>query len=147
MKRTVLIAVLAVALVFGVVAYANAAGATVTVGATVNNKLELTIVDGDEAATLSGLPGDGVKTDTSSMVVRSNTPYNVTRVGTGALAAVYGAAFSVSGATGTNFPKAPGSGGATHTDTYSLDFGNGTTDPWLDAGTVSETFTYSVVPF
>jgi len=146
MKRTLLIGAAVMILVFGVVAYASAAGQSVTVNANVQPRLSLTIVNGDETATLAGLPGAGVVSDTSSMVVRSNVAYDITRAGTGALSTAYGTAFSATGATGTNFPKAPGAAGATHVETYSLDLG-AVGDTWLDEGSVSEVFTYSVVQF
>ncbi len=143
MKRTVLTGIVVVALVFGVVAYASGAGSTVTVNATVLPKLSLTIADGDDTATLSGMPGAGVVTDSSSMVVRSNIAYEIKRTGTGALAGAFGSAFTATGATGL-YPKAPAAAGVTHTEDYSLDLGE-VDDDWFDAQTVSEVFTYSVV--
>lgn len=148
MNRTVLIAVLVVAMLFGVIAYANAAGNSVTVSASVPAVVQLTIVDGDETATLAGTPGGGIVTDTASMKVRSNVAYNVSRaVSPDNLTTAFGANYSVSGATGSNFPAAPSAAGATHTDTFSLDYGDGTNDwPAYNAG-VSNVYTYSVVQY
>lgn len=143
MKRTMFVAIAVLALVMGVVAYASAAGQEVTVTAKVNPKLEITVADGDETVSLAGLPGDGEVSDTASIVVRSNVNYDITRTESGEIT-TSSLPFTAEGAEGTNYSKAPSAGGFTHTETFTLDLGDGSTD-WLDVADLTETFTYSVV--
>jgi len=143
MKRTLFVALAVAVMVMGVVAYATAAGQLIAVTAQVNPKLEITVADGDETASLVGLPGDGVVTDTSSINVRSNVAYDIQRTSTGEITGS-SLPFTATGAVGANYPKAAAAAGANHTETFSLDLGDGSTD-WLDPANLTETFTYSVV--
>lgn len=143
MKRTLFIALAVAVMVMGVVAYASAAGQTVAVTAQVNDKLEISVATGDETISLAGLPGDGVISDTATINVRSNVPYDIQRTDTGEIT-TSSLPFTATGAVGVNYPKAPSASGALHVETFSLDLGNDT-DAWPDAANLTETFTYSVV--
>jgi hypothetical protein len=147
MKRTLFVALAVAVMLMGIVAYASAVGNTVAVTATVNPMLTLTVDNGDETISLVGDPGDDVVSDTATINVRSNKQYDITRTESGEITTnvVLGPLFTASGAEGIDYAKAPSAGGFDHVETFSLDFGNGTTDDWPDAGTLIETFTYSVV--
>jgi hypothetical protein len=144
MKKTLFVSIAVLALVMGVVAYAAAAGTTVTVTAKVNPLLQITVADGDEAISFDVTPGQPAYSDTATVNVRSNVAYDVQRSASGDdIIGTLG--MTVTGATGTNFAKAPSAAGMDHTDTFEID--NSSSD-WLDptATDLVETFTYSVVP-
>ena len=131
MKKTLLLAVLAVALLLGAAAYASAASVTypgsgspfstatgsVTVTATVNPKINLTIVAPDATQTVNfGAVDPGVTsgTKTVSLSVDSNRNFTMTKAITGQNALLGLATSLASGATGVPGAATP------FTDNYTI---------------------------
>jgi hypothetical protein len=78
MKKIAFVAVLIVAIVFGIVAYSFAASQAVTVNASVNPKLEMTLSDGADVE-LGSIDPEGpgtLSTAGPAVTVKSNKTYN-----------------------------------------------------------------------
>lgn len=139
MKKMLVIAVLAVALVMGMVAYATAAN-TVTVTAKVNPKFTLTMTD--QTLAFGDIYPDDVVTKTAALNVRSNTTYKIDYSKTSGddLASLLNLQVSGLDNSGASFPKAPSSAGQDHTVDFKL---NGV--PWTtDTGNYSAVYTFTV---
>lgn len=151
MKKTLLLAVLAVALFLGAAAYATAASQTypgsgspfstatgsVTVTATVNPKINLTIVAPDATQTVNfGAvdPGVVVGGKTVSLSVDSNRNFTMTKVVSGQSALLGLSTSLASGATGVKGAGTP------FTDNYSINVPF-TTDPGVYNAQVQYTVT------
>jgi hypothetical protein len=151
MKKSLLMGVLAIAiLLMGAVAYASAdtvvkagtgapnltATDTVTVNATINPRLTLTVTTPNvgQAVNFGTVePGTAVGSQDVTMTVSSNRPYNMT------IAKVGDAVIGL-GTTLANSVANPRSAAANYTDTYSLNV------PWTtDPGAYSATVQYTVV--
>lgn len=150
MKKSLLMGVLAIAiLLMGAVAYASAdtvavpgsgspltASDTVTVNATINPRLLLTVNTPGAGQTVNfGTvePGTAVGSQDVTMTVSSNRPYNMT-------VAKVGDALIGLGTTLGNSVANPRAAAAAYTDTYSLNV------PWTtDPGAYSATVQYTVV--
>ena len=151
MKRNLILGVLAIAiLTLGAVTYANAdtaivygtggasktASDTVTVKATVNPKLTLTVTTPAASQTVdfgSVDPGTAYGPQAVTLTVQSNKTYNITKTLTGA--ATIG--LSTSLANSVNNAKTAGQG---YADNYSLNV------PWTtDPGSYTATVQYTVI--
>ena len=151
MKRNLILSMLAIAiLILGAVTYANAdtaivlgtggasktASDTVTVKATVNPKLTLTVTTPAATQTVdfgSVDPGTAYGPQAVTLTVQSNKTYNISKTLTGA--AVIG--LNTSLANSNNNGK---TAGQVYTDNYSLNV------PWTtDPGTYTATVQYTVV--
>ncbi len=133
MKRTLLIAAAVAALVFGVVAYANAAtSGTVTVNATVNPQMEITVPG---TVTLSNV--DPYTPATGSVTVTGKSNKNATL----SASVSKGTFTTLSSTAAAATPIAWGKGGnLSYTDNLT-----GTVDWDVDAGTVvSGSVTYTI---
>jgi len=135
MKRTALIAVAIVALVFGMVAYANA---NVTVNATVGAKASLTMVD-SEAALGTVLP-EASANDNVSFEVKANKDYTLSRSITDGTFQAADFGLAVTGDTEGDYPKTGGAG-FTHVINYKI-----TPTYNVDPGVYDGAYVYSVVP-
>jgi len=147
MKRTLLIGVIAVALVLGVAAYATAETGTVTVTATVNPKITLSI--DDSALALGGMDPDASGSANAVLTVSSNKAFTINRAAESnyvepagaspaSLAEAIGLSISPSGWTlGASNAKGKD---LTFTDVYSYSI------PWTsEPGDYSADFVYTVV--
>ncbi|MDO9556640.1 MAG: hypothetical protein Q7J82_03555 [Coriobacteriia bacterium] len=77
MKKTLLIGIVAAALVMGMVAYATAATTTATVSATVNPKLEITT--NATSITFDAVDPGATNTKSTTFTVKSNNRFTVAR--------------------------------------------------------------------
>lgn len=79
MKRTLLVGMIVVCLIFGIVAYANAAATTVNVTAAVNNVFSMNIAGSSVSFDMGALDPDvEVAAGTSpAITVKSNKPYSL----------------------------------------------------------------------
>ncbi len=143
MKRTILIAALVVALVFGVVAYSTAATATdsVNLQATVNARITLTAPADHNFGPMD--PG-ATASYSGNVNVRSNAPFTVMRTVAGNSAEigllVSGPPAIGNGVAGPVQAKAPAAAGVNFNETYDVNI------PWTtDPGTYIATVTYDAV--
>lgn len=135
MKRTALIAVAIVALVFGMVAYANA---NVTVNATVGAKASLTMVDSDAA--LGTVLPEASANDDVSFEVKANKDYTLSRSITDNTFEAADFGLAVTGDTENDYTKTGGTA-RTHTINYKI-----TPTYNVDPGVYDGAYVYSVVP-
>lgn len=140
MKRTILIAVLVMALVAGIAAYAYGEDTgDVVVNAAVNPRISLAMAD-TQADLVLFAPANETDSETLTLNVRSNVGYDVTLNDEG------GDDLSALGFTMTDidgvYAKAPSAGGFDHDIDFEVDV---TGIDWPDAGTLTHTYTYSVV--
>lgn len=131
MKRTLIIAVSVVALVFGVISYATAANTgTTTINATVANMLELTA---PASADMGTITPDVSATTTVALSGKSNKPATLS-------ATVAKNTFTSLSSTFETAETGLRGGNITKTDTVT-----GMVDYNVDPGAVSGTITYSLV--
>ncbi|MEA5076628.1 MAG: hypothetical protein VB139_09805 [Coriobacteriia bacterium] len=131
MKRTIIIALSVVALVFGVISYASAIDRATTVNATVGTMLQLTA---PASADMGELTPDVPKNVSVTVTGKSNRPATLT-------AAINAGTFDslTSTVEATDVTGLRG-GNISHTDTVT-----GSVDYFNDAAAVSGTITYSLV--
>ncbi|MDI6900985.1 MAG: hypothetical protein QMC79_04765 [Anaerosomatales bacterium] len=139
MKKTMIIAAVVLSMVLGIVAYAYAVDSNpVTVSATVNPRIQLSLTS--TALDFGTVLPEDTATLSTTLNVRSNTDYTITRAATGDdLATLLG--LSISGVPlSASQPKAPAAAGQDHTDDYSINV------PWTtDPGSYTADYVYTVV--
>lgn len=147
MKRTLIVMVVMTAMVFGVVAYANAAADNTIVSATVNSKVVVTAPADHNFGTFD--PDATNQSDyTANVNVRSNKSYTAAHVlapATGTPAGMFSATVPTNFDGTTPLPKAPSAAGKDHEITWSLDLTPGTGNEWVDPGSYSATSQFTVV--
>jgi len=144
MKRTLIVMVVMTAMVFGVVAYANAVN-EVIVSADVNSKVVVTAPadhDFGEFDPDAPNPADYV----ANVNVRSNKDYTASHSltpATGTPAGMFTATVPAALNGTTVNTKAPSAAGADHSVTWSLDLTP--SGDWVDAGSYSATSVFTAV--
>ncbi len=142
MKKLVLITAITAMAIFGVMASANAASDAITISATVNSRIIVTVPADHDFGLVE--PDAGLQNTSGNVNVRSNVAYTMGQAETGDTSGLFYTTGTAMDGTSSN-AKAPSAAGANWAQTWN--FNPATGGDWADPGDYSATYTYTALAF